>query len=239
MRIRGHDAIDEETTKVRTRLKELEVERIELEAKLREWERPAPPASRSATEAPRTGVVEGITATSSAADKVTLFRGLFAGRTDVFPVRWQNKKTGKSGYAPACANEWVRGVCNKPNIRCGECPNQAFIPVSDEIVERRLRGGGGGRSAGDDFVAGVYPMLPDETCGFLAIDFDKENWAADALAVIETCMAKAVPAALVRSRSGNGGRSSFTGRSISRRTKRRVSERWPTPDCAFTGSCGA
>ena len=124
----------------------------------------------------------------------------------MFPVRWQNKKIGKSGYAPACANEWVRGVCNKPNIRCGECPNQAFIPVSDEIVERHLRGsGGGGRSTGDDFVAGVYPMLPDETCWFLAIDFDKENWAADALTVIETCVAKGVPAALERSRSGNGG----------------------------------
>jgi len=143
MRIRGHDAIDDEVARVRTRLKQLEVERIELEAKLREWERP--PAPRAS----RTGAVEGITATSSAADKVTLFRGLFAGRTDVFPVRWQNKKSGRSGYAPACANEWIRGVCNKPNIRCGECPNQAFIPVSDKIVERHLRGSADGGRFGE------------------------------------------------------------------------------------------
>jgi hypothetical protein len=40
---------------------------------------------------------------------------------------------------------------------------------------------------------------------FLAADFDKENWGVDALAVLETCSAKGVPAALERSRSGNGG----------------------------------
>ena len=68
-----------------------------------------------------------------------------------------------------------------------------------------MRGDHGGRSSGDDFVAGVYPLLSDETCWFLAADFDKENWAADALAILETCSAKGVPAALERSRSGKGG----------------------------------
>jgi hypothetical protein len=94
---------------------------------------------------------------------------------------------------------------NRKRVKCGVCPNQAFIPVSDEIIERHLRGDNGGRSSGDDFVAGVYPLLSDETCWFLAADFDKENWAADALAVLETCSAKGVPAALERSRSGSGG----------------------------------
>ena len=47
-------------------------------------------------------------------------------------------------------------------------------------------------------------MLSDEHCWFLAADFDKESWAADASAMIETCKAKGVPAALERSRSGNG-----------------------------------
>ena len=56
-----------------------------------------------------------------------------------------------------------------------------------------------------DFVAGVYPLLFDETCWFLAIDFDGESWAPDALAYLETCRARGVPAALERSRSGNGG----------------------------------
>lgn len=184
MPIQENSAVDDEIAKVLMRLNELEAERVELEVKLRELERPPPPTSRAASEASGTG----------AAARMCF---PFVGR----------KKSGKSGYAPACANEWVRGVCNKPNnIGCDECRNQAFIPVSDEIVERHLRGSGGGeKSAGDDFVASVYPMLPDERCWFLGIDFDKENWAADALAVIETCVAKGVPAGLERSRSGNGG----------------------------------
>ena len=146
-----------------------------------------------------------VTTASSSTDKVALFRRLFAGRPDVFPVRWENRKTAKSGYAPACANEWVRGICGKPQVKCGECPHQAFIPVSDDIIEKHLRGGDNLRPSAGDFVAGVYPLLPDETCWFLAADFDKESWAADALAMLETCRAKGVPAALERSRSGNGG----------------------------------
>ena len=47
----------------------------------------------------------------STAEKVALFRRLFRGRTDVYPIRWESKTTGKSGYTPACANEWRDGVC--------------------------------------------------------------------------------------------------------------------------------
>jgi superfamily II DNA or RNA helicase len=120
-------------------------------------------------------------------------------------VRWVNAKTGRSGYAPACANEWVKGICGKPQVKCGECPNQAFIPVSDEVIERHLRGEHRTQRLGTDFVAGVYPLLPDETCWFLVADFDGESWAADVLAYTQTCRAKGVPAALERSRSGEGG----------------------------------
>jgi len=80
----------------------------------------------------------------------TLFRSLFLGRDDVFPRRWENSKTGKAGYAPVCRNEWIRGICQKPRIKCSNCPNQAFVPVNDEsqeiLVRMRLRGGPG-RSA--------------------------------------------------------------------------------------------
>ncbi|MGL4284992.1 MAG: TOTE conflict system archaeo-eukaryotic primase domain-containing protein [Phreatobacter sp.] len=57
--------------------------------------------------------------------KIALFRRLFRGRADVFPVRWENAKTRRSGYAPACANEWQRGICKKPKVKCSVCPNQA------------------------------------------------------------------------------------------------------------------
>lgn len=48
-----------------------------------------------------------VTNASIPAAKIALFRSLFRGRDDVFPKRWENTKSGKAGYAPACANEWV------------------------------------------------------------------------------------------------------------------------------------
>jgi superfamily II DNA or RNA helicase/very-short-patch-repair endonuclease len=139
---------------------------------------------------------------SSPEAKIALFRSLFRGRDDVYPRRFESRKTGKSGYQPACANEWVRGLCEKPKLKCTECPNRRFTPVVDEIVRWHLSG----RDAnGREFVMGVYPMLQDETCFFLAADFDKTHWQEDAGAFLETCRRLAVPAVLERSRSGNGG----------------------------------
>jgi superfamily II DNA or RNA helicase len=195
----------EQIQHIRTRLAALGAEQAKLEAMLRELEREQASA-RSNDRHPALDANEpAVTASSSPAEKVALFRRLFAGRTDIFPARWDNRKTGRSGYSPACANEWAKGVCGKPQIKCGECPHQAFIPVSDEVIGKHLRGGDGRHRAAGDFVAGVYPLLTDETCWFLAADFDKEDWAIDALAMIDTCHAKGVPAALERSRSGNGG----------------------------------
>jgi superfamily II DNA or RNA helicase/very-short-patch-repair endonuclease len=134
--------------------------------------------------------------------KIALFRSLFRGREDVYARRFVSRKTGKSGYAPACANEWVRGICEKPRIQCAVCPNRRFLPVIDETIRWHLSGHDGN---GQDFVMGVYPMLLDETCFFLAADFDKTDWRNDAEAVVQTCRRLHLPAALERSRSGNGG----------------------------------
>jgi superfamily II DNA or RNA helicase len=196
---------DEDIARIRARLASLEAERAVLEVTLGELERQRASLVRTHDHPALVANPPSVTAASSTIDKVALFRCLFAGRPDVFPVRWDNRKTGRSGYAPACANEWVKGICGKPQVKCGQCPHQAFIPVADEIIEKHLRGGDNLRPAAGDFVAGVYPLLPDETCRFLAADFDKESWAADASAMIDTCHAKGVPAALERSRSGNGG----------------------------------
>ena len=134
--------------------------------------------------------------------KIALFRSLFRGREDVLPRRWENPKTGKAGYSPVCRNEWVRGVCGKPQVKCGECPNQAFVPFSDDILRSHLTGRAAGNSA--DFTAVIYPMLPDETCWFLAADFDKKSWRQDVAAFRDAARAKGVPVAIERSRSGNG-----------------------------------
>jgi superfamily II DNA or RNA helicase len=145
---------------------------------------------------------QAINQDSLPAVKIGLFRSLFRGRTDVYPVRFESRKTGKTGYAPACANEWVRGVCEKPKIKCADCPSRCFLPVTDEVIRWHLSGR---TEQGQDFVIGVYPMLQDEACYFLAIDFDGENWQTDTAAFLQTCRQLDLPAALERSRSGNGG----------------------------------
>jgi superfamily II DNA or RNA helicase len=129
------------------------------------------------------------------ADKIKLFRSLFRGREDIFPTRFVSARTGKSGYAPACRNKFVRGVCELPKIKCGDCLNQAFVPFDDPAVVGHLTG---------RHVMGVYPLLEDETCWFLAVDFDKSTWIEDVGAFVETCRQVGIPAAVERSRSGNG-----------------------------------
>jgi superfamily II DNA or RNA helicase/very-short-patch-repair endonuclease len=134
--------------------------------------------------------------------KIHVFRSLFRGRQDVYPRRFESRKTGRAGYAPACANEWVRGVCEKPRIKCAECPSRRFLPVTDDVIRWHLSGVD---NDGHSFVAGVYPLLLDETCFFLAVDFDKANWQDDAAAFLDSCRRLNVPAVLERSRSGRGG----------------------------------
>ena len=145
---------------------------------------------------------ERVRQSSSSEAKIALFRSLFRGRDDVYPRRFESRKTGKSGYAPACSNEWVRGICEKPRIKCAECPSRRFLPVTDEVIRWHLSGRD---DAGQPFVAGVYPMLMDETCFFLAVDFDKSGWLEDSAAFIETCRRMDLSTALERSRSGRGG----------------------------------
>jgi len=133
--------------------------------------------------------------------KIALFRRLFRGRADVYPIRWENRATGRSGYAPACANEWRRGICEKPKVKCSACPNQAFLAVDAVSIERHLRGTD---ANGTPFVMGVYPMLADNTCSFIAADFDEGEWRRDAFAFRDTCERHGIPVAIERSRSGNG-----------------------------------
>jgi superfamily II DNA or RNA helicase len=146
-----------------------------------------------------------ITNQSSQEEKIALFRSLFRGREDVYPRRFESIKTGKKGYQPVCSNEWVRGVCEKPKIRCEDCKQREFLPIANLVIRNHLQGFDPQDRASRDFTIGVYPMLTDETCWFLAVDFDKTSWQEDALAFMQTCRSFNIPAALERSRSGNGG----------------------------------
>jgi len=146
--------------------------------------------------APSAPAIKPVADTPTTAEgKISLFRQLFRGRNDVFPLLWMSSKTGRKGYSPACSNEWVRGVCEKPRVKCSDCPNQAFLPLNDQVVLDHLQG---------RHTIGIYPLLRDETCWFLAADFDKESWLDDVAAFVDTCRDLGVPAAVERSRSGNG-----------------------------------
>ena len=166
----------------------------------------------------------GLDAGSPVQKKIALFRSLFRGREDVYARRFENPKTGKAGYAPACANEWVRGICRKPQVKCADCTHRRFLPLTDEVIYGHLSGhevaaqpqarisDGSTRPMvrkcwplARTFVAGVYPLLEDETCFFLAVDFDKSGWQEDAAAFVHACRRLNLPAALERSRSGQGG----------------------------------
>lgn len=145
-----------------------------------------------------------VTQNSSSQDKVKLFRNLFKGRDDVYPKRWENSKTGKSGYAPACVNEWKPIVCEKPRIKCGDCLNRSFIPISDQVLINHLAGNDNTGKPLADFVIGIYPLMQDERCWFLAVDFDKASWQLDVSAFVAACKDNQIPYSIEKSRSGKG-----------------------------------
>ncbi|MEW6040333.1 MAG: DEAD/DEAH box helicase family protein, partial [Elusimicrobiota bacterium] len=126
--------------------------------------------------------------------KIQIFRSLFRGREDVYAVRWIGKN-GKTGYSPACANEWSKELCNKLKVKCAECPNREYLPVTDTVIYNHLTG---------KQTVGIYPLLQDETCCFLAVDFDKVTWKNDAEIFLSICKEIDIPAVMERSRSGNG-----------------------------------
>lgn len=130
----------------------------------------------------------------AAEEKIKLFTSLFQVRTDVYAFRWESAK-GKSGYSPACENEWKPGLCRKPKVKCGECTQRRLLPVTDKVIYDHLAG---------KHTVGVYPLLPDDTCCFLAVDFDGAYWRKDACAFMSSCRELNIPAALEISRSGNG-----------------------------------
>lgn len=155
----------------------------------------------SATSSPSANGTKPVTALhvvnnrSPSSEKVKLFRSLFHGREDVFAKQWWSQKSQRIGYSPVCRHEWNPAWCDKPRVKCGDCHNQDYIPVTDDVIQDHLEG---------KHTIGIYPLLPDETCHFLAADFDKQSWMEDAAAFLETCRQMDIPAVIERSRSGNG-----------------------------------
>jgi len=149
----------------------------------------------------------------SITEKIVLFRKLFRGRPDTYPHRWESAK-GASGYSPTCGNEWKTGICKKPKIKCSDCDQRHLLPVTDQVIFDHLSG---------KQTIGVYPLLDDDTCFFLAVDFDGSDWREDARAFLRSCQDLNIPAALEISRSGNGAHVwIFFAESVSAREARQL-----------------
>ena len=159
-------------------------------------------------------------------EKIALFMRLFHGRTDVYPIRWESQKTGKVGYSPVCVNEWRAGVCDKPRVKCSNCSHQLLKPLTDVIVFDHLAG---------KHTIGVYPLLTDDTCHFLAADFDEADWREDVRAFVKSCQEMGVQASIEISRSGNGAHVwiFFAGR-MSARDARKLGTAIISHTCART-----
>jgi len=130
----------------------------------------------------------------SSDEKIALFKSYFRGRSELFARYWKNKQ-GKSGYSPVCNNEWVRKLCNKPKIKCSECPNQSFPPLTDKELYFHLTG---------KQIVGLYPLDQDNNCYFLAFDFDKADWKKAIKALGSICESYSIPHIIEISKSGNG-----------------------------------
>ena len=155
-------------------------------------------------EMPKTEVILELSADvhmrSTPEEKIRLFRSLFRGREDVFARRWYSVQKEKGGYAPVCANEWKYGVCIKPKGKCSKCENRVLVLLDDSIIYKHLSG----KDVNGQDVIGIYPILPDDTCYFLAIDFDDGAWQENVAVVRAVCNEWEIPCGVEQSRSGEG-----------------------------------
>jgi hypothetical protein len=133
---------------------------------------------------------------SAPEEKIALFRRLFRGREDVYAVRGE-RPDDRSGYLPASIRDWKAVLSSKPSDRKRvDKKTRTLLPVTEEVIRKHLTG---------ENTIGIYPLLPNAPCWFLAVDFDKKGWQLDATAFLATCRGLNGPAAWEPSRSGNGG----------------------------------
>ena len=163
-----------------------------------------PPVDADAGES-EAGGSGGIDKFSPPDEKIALFMSLFEGRPDVYALRRHSRRFDNAYYMPACRNEYAPGVCAKPKQKCGTCKNRDFMAFDAEAVRAHLTN----QDENGNGIVGVYPLLADETCRFLAMDFDGDGWMKDVAALRAVCEANAIPCAVERSRSGRGAHAWF------------------------------
>ena len=115
--------------------------------------------------------------------KVAFFGALFAARTDIYAVRYDNRRAGRAGWLPAVRGGWRKGV---PHAE------RDYLPLTAEVLAAHLSG---------KMHVGLYPLLDGDRCWWLAADFDGPEAMVDALMYLKAARALQVPAALEVSRS--------------------------------------
>jgi hypothetical protein len=123
---------------------------------------------------------------SVAGEKVAFFAALFGARTDVYALRWESARSGRSGWSPAVRGGWRKGVRHE---------DRDYLPLTAEVITAHLSG---------ELHLGLYPLLNGDRCWWLAADFDGQTAMLDALAYVKAARAVRVPAGLEVSRSGVG-----------------------------------
>ena len=184
---------DAEIDILRSRITRLEQDLAEARSELGELERERDAMEKVLVAVPaRAGLLPAVTAASSSAEKLALFRARFVGRSDVHAVRWTSARTGKSGWAPA-----VRG-----GFYTGSETAADYLPLEDRTVERHLRGAF--QPGEREFHAGLYPMLAGDQCRLMVCDFDDAQWRHDATAFVAECERARIDVLTEVSRSGEG-----------------------------------
>jgi superfamily II DNA or RNA helicase len=176
--------VDSELDRLRGELERLRGENVRLSRLLELRGQDTAPAPEQLAAA---GTPAGLVVMSSPiADKLALYLDLFRARFDTYAVRWDNARTGASGWMPAVAGGWRKGIDRKA---------AAYLPLTAEVISAHL--------VGEVFI-GLYPLHTDHSCHFLVADFDGPAAMLDALAYSKAARASAVPAALEISQSGRG-----------------------------------
>lgn len=136
----------------------------------------------------------------STIDKIEIYLSYFRGRPDVYAERYFSKKHQKFGWNPACDRSFQAG-CKKGKIKnyCSICPISQFPSLDGVILKHHFTG----KLTCEGI--GIYPLLTDNTCYLLAMDFDEDNWFDDMLSVYKIALRYDIYPLMERSSSGHGG----------------------------------
>lgn len=180
----GAAVTEDEAGRLGRELERLRAENVRLSRLLElQGQDTAPPSEQLSAAVTAPG---SVTMASPVEDKLALYADRFRARTDVYAVRWENARTGGAGWMPAVAGGWRKGMDRR---------GATYLPFTAGVLGAHLRG---------DVLVGLYPLSAENTCHFLAADFDGPAAMLDALAYSKAARARGVPAAVEISQSGRG-----------------------------------